>query len=219
MENTTKGRYWTFVIFQDNIEKNPLWKEKLCNTHLRFCVSPYHDKDLWSNDDLINHPDRESYIKEHLGEPKKAHYHVMIHCDDNTTYKTMKELLADLQCPLPQKVVAPDGLYRYFCHQDSPGKAQYDLNDIRHYNGSDPTDYLMEISKFRKNQIMDELTALIRAKRYIRFADIVFGVKEHFADPNYEYLVKNNVTYMKEILKDNLSDMHTSIAAEARKAV
>lgn len=194
-----------------------MWLKKLIDTHLRFCLSPYHDKDKWSEIDLQKHPDRADKIK--IGELKTAHYHVMIHCDDNTTFKTMKDLTEALGLPIPFKVMAPDGLYRYFCHQDNPEKHQYDLNDIVHYNGSDPSDYLMELSKFRKNQILDEVIAFIRGKRYIRFAEIIFGVKEHFADPNYEYLVKNNVTLMKEILKDNLSDMHTLIAAEARKAV
>ena len=142
MDNTTKGRYWTFLMYEDNIEKNPRWIQKLSLSHLRFCTSPYHDKDIWTEEDKILHPERADQIIP--GEHKKAHYHVMIHCDDNTTFKTMKELLSDLGCPLPQKVFAPDGMYRYFCHQDNPDKTQYDINEIRHYNGSDPTDYLME---------------------------------------------------------------------------
>ena len=129
MNNTDKGRYWTFLMFEDNIAENQRWIQKLCNTHLRFCISPYHDKDIWTEEDLQQHPDRADQIV--VGSLKKAHYHVMIHCDDNTTFKTMKDLLLDLNCPIPFKVVAPDGLYRYFCHQDNPEKHQYDLN---HYN-------------------------------------------------------------------------------------
>ena len=91
MQNTDKGNYWAFIIWQDNVITHPDWKERLMATYLRFCVSPYHDKDIWSEDDCIRHPERAEYIMDHLGEPKKPHYHVLIHCDQNTTWKTMKK--------------------------------------------------------------------------------------------------------------------------------
>ena len=100
MENSTKGRYWTFLIFEDNIEKNPRWLEKLIDTHLRFVISPYHDHDVWTEEDKVKHPDREFEV----GSPKKAHYHVMIHGDDNMTYKSVKDLCINLSLPLPWRI-------------------------------------------------------------------------------------------------------------------
>lgn len=217
MENTTKGRYWTFLVFEDNIKQNPKWLKKLLDTHLRFCISPYHDKDLWSELDLQKHPDRVDEIE--IGKPKKAHYHVLIHCDDNTTFKTMKELTESLGLPIPLKVIAPDGLYRYFCHQDNPEKHQYDINDIRHYNGSEPSDYLMEISRLKKLNIITELTAFITGKMFIHYADIYIGISQSFPDPNYRSVFLQYTSYFKEVFKDNLANRNSSIMAKARKTV
>lgn len=51
MQNSTRGTYWAFLIFDDNIEKNPRWLFRLLETHLRFVVSPHHDKDKWTEED------------------------------------------------------------------------------------------------------------------------------------------------------------------------
>lgn len=203
-------------MFEDNIENNPRWKEKLAKTHLRFVVSPYHDKDVWTKEDIESYPDRNDVYP---GKPKKAHYHVMIRCDDNSTFKTMKDLLTGFGCPIPERVYAPCGMYRYFCHQDDPDKAQYDLNDIRHYNGSMPEDYIMELSKYEVAALMEELTFFIRGKKYTKYADCLAGIIESFPDPKYKYYFMNKTSYFKEIFKDNLSEFTTSLMAQARKAV
>ena len=187
MENTTKGRYWTFLVFENNIKENPKWLKKLIDTHLRFCISPYNDKDVLTDLDLQKNPDRVDQIV--IGEKKTPHYHVMIHCDDNTTFKTMKELTESLGLPIPFKVIAPDGLYRYFCHQDNLEKFQYNINDIRHYNGSEPSDYLMEISRMKKLNIITELTAFIVGKMFTHYADIYLAIADSFPDPNYQSLL------------------------------
>lgn len=212
MNNTTKGRYWTFLIFEDNIEKNPNWLKYLLDSHLRFCLSPYHDKDVWTELDIRKHPDRVDQIE--IGKPKKAHYHVLIHCDDNTTFKTMKEFTEELGLPLPFKVMAPDGLYRYFCHQDNPEKHQYDINDIRHYNGSDPSDYLMEISKMKKLSIITEITNFIKGKFFMHYGDIYLGIRDSFQDPNYAAVFLQYQAYFKEVFKDNLAKANAKIMAK-----
>lgn len=216
MENSTRGRYWTFLVFEDNISKNPRWLNKLLDTHLRFVVSPYHDSDIWTSEDKTRHPEREDIME---GAHKKAHYHIMLQYDDNTTFKTVKTLTEDLGLPIPFRVESPRGLLRYFCHQDNPEKHQYDINDIKYYNGSMPEDYMVEIGKYQQMQIRQELRVFMREKRFIRMSDFWDAVSGKFSDPNYRWIAETQIYYFKEVLKDNLSDMNTSIAAVARKSV
>lgn len=216
MQNSTRGTYWTFLIFEDNIEKNPRWLYRLLDTHLRFVVSPYHDHDLWTIEDKDKHPEREDIIP---GKPKKAHYHVMVQYDDNTTFKNVKSLTEELGLPIPFRVQSPRGLLRYFYHIDNQEKYQYDINDIKYYNGAQPEDYLIEIGKYQRLQIKQELRAFMRKYKYTRMSEFWDGVSVSFKDPNYQYIAEAEVNYFKEVLKDNISDMKTSIMAEARKTV
>lgn len=216
MQNSTRGKYWTFLVFEDNISKNPDWLNKLLDTHLRFVVSPYHDSDIWSVTDKARHPERQDIVE---GAKKKAHYHVMLQYDDNTTFKTVKTLTEDLGLPIPFRVESPRGLLRYFCHEDNPEKHQYDINDIRYYNGSMPEDYLIELGKYQTLTIRQELRHFMREKRFTRMSDFWNAVSEKYTDPNYWYIAESNTIYFREVLKDNLSDMNTSIMAQARKNV
>lgn len=203
MQNNEKGNYWNIVIFQDNWEKNPNWKDKLIDTHMRFCISPIHDKDVWTELDATKHPDREDYIMQHLGEPKKLHYHILVHCDQNTTFKTMKEITEDLGLPIPQVCRAPVGMYHYFTHEFNPEKAQYDANDIRHYNGSDPSDYLMELSKYESMKYRRTLAKLIKENNCLNW-DEAESVAEALPNPNFQYLFQTNTLYFKQYLVDNI---------------
>lgn len=206
MQNTDKGNYWAFIIWEDNIAAHPDWKQKLIATYLRFCVSPYHDKDIWSEDDCIRHPERAEYIMDHLGEPKKPHYHVLVHCDQNTTWKTMKDLIDSLRIDVGNPIVirAPFGYYHYLTHDYNPEKVQYDINEVKHYNGSEPGDYLMEISKAETMQIKDRLRNMIRDAKCLTFGEME-DIAASIDNPHYQYVLQNNVTYFKQYLVDNIN--------------
>lgn len=199
MDNSKRGRYWSILVFEDNIEKNPRWLQKLLDTHLRFCISPYHDKDKWSYEDIAKHPDRDIVPDT----TKKAHYHIIIHCDDNMTFKTMKGLTEELGLPLPMYSVAPKGLYRYLYHGDNPEKWQYDVNDVRHYNGSEPSDYLCEIGKEEKSNMINFLCDEFSKYGFTKYKDMLAYARK-LGDPNYSIIVQNNVYIFKQILVDNI---------------
>lgn len=201
MENSKKARYWVIIIFENNWKEVPNWREILIDTHLRFCVSPLHDHDIWSELDVQKHPDRAEYIKQHIGEPKNPHYHVMIHGDDNMTFKTVKEIVAPLGCSMPQPVYAPDGMYSYFTHENNPEKAQYNVNDMMHYNGSDPSDYIMEISKWKKSKMIDELDEIFVERGAVKYYEML-RIARSMDNPNYLWLVQNNTYHFNQILVD-----------------
>ena len=208
MRNTDKGNYWAFIIWEDNIQQHPEWKQKLIATYLRFCISPYHDKDIWSGDDCIRHPDLKDYIMQHLGEIKKPHYHVLIRSDCNTTWKTMKDLIQSLDIGVGYPIVirAPFGYYHYLTHDYNPEKIHYNCNDIQHFNGSEPGDYLMEITKAETLQIKNRLRNMIRDAKCRTFGEME-DLAAEIDNPHYQYVIQNNVTYFRQYLIDNLKKL------------
>lgn len=77
-----KKRYWAFVLYPESAPED--WKEILQMTGLSCCVSPLHDKDI--------NP---------TGEPKKAHYHVILCYSGPTTLKCVKAITDQLNQPRP----------------------------------------------------------------------------------------------------------------------
>lgn len=112
-----KSRYWSFIVYPESTINN--WQDKLCELGVVFAVSPLHDRDI--------NP---------TGEPKKAHYHVLLEFEGPTTYKNVKENICDIvNGTIPVKVISLRGYYRYLTHLDNPEKAQYDIKDIKEYGG------------------------------------------------------------------------------------
>lgn len=110
-----KGRHFAFVVYPESAPAD--WIERLKRTGLAFVVSPLHDKD--ENAD---------------GTPKKPHYHVIISWGNTTTYKSACGLCDTLNCPFPQLLKNPNGMYRYLTHKDNPEKYQY-MEQPETYNG------------------------------------------------------------------------------------
>lgn len=112
-----KSRYWAFIVYPESVREN--WENILEEKGMIFCISPLHDKDI-----------------DPTGEPKKPHYHVLIEYTGPKTYKSVKEEICDeIGATIPKKVESIRGYYRYLIHADNPDKAQYNIEDIKHYNG------------------------------------------------------------------------------------
>ena len=123
IKSDLKKRNWTFELYKDSCAKD--WEEYLVSTGVPFSYA-YHDKDITE-----------------IGQPKKAHYHVLICYDGPTTYNTVYEL--GERVGAANKVVQPvgsvRGIVRYFCHKDNADKYQYPESIIQCRNGFDPKDY------------------------------------------------------------------------------
>lgn len=108
---------------------NPNYKEILSAQLLSFAVSPLHDHDISAD-----------------GNPKKAHYHIIIDFSDNKqkkSWKQFKEIFDSIgavfspvfkDCYIRNRRLA----YRYLCHLDDANKARYDFNDIFSYGLAQP---------------------------------------------------------------------------------
>lgn len=166
-----KKRNWAFVLYPESAPFD--WKDILQRTGLSVAVSPLHDKDL--------NPD---------GEPKKAHYHVIVCYSGPTSFNVVKSLCDSLSCPIPQPLEQVRGYYRYFTHKDNPEKYQYDESDIFSINGFNISDYV-ELTKSEVSEIKLRIVELIRNLDFLEYSDLM------------EYLIDNELKTEFDIASNN----------------
>lgn len=131
------------------------WREQLRLSGLQVAISPLHDKDV--------NP---------TGEPKKAHYHIILVYGSPTTYNNVKSLCDRLNQPIPQPLEQVRGYYRYLTHEDNPEKAQYSKSDIQTLNGFDIREFV-ELTKSEVVKAKREVLALIRDNGITEYADLI----------------------------------------------
>ncbi len=137
-DGNSRAYDWWFVLYPESAPEN--WRTVLADKYqVKAIISPLHDKDV-----------------EETGEPKKAHYHVILRFSSKKSFMQVSEMTRELNQPIPQKVKSIEGTVRYLIHADSPHKAQYSQSDIEVIGNIDLERY------FKKTGIQkDELTAEI----------------------------------------------------------
>nr|CRY97763.1 hypothetical protein [uncultured prokaryote] len=176
-----KKRNWAFVLYPESAPAD--WRERLTKSGLQCAISPLHDRDL--------NP---------TGEPKKAHYHVILCYEGPTSFNVVKRLTEDLNQPIPQPLEQVRGYYRYLTHEDNPEKAQYSKADIQHINGFDIREFV-EMTKSEVLRYKREIIEFIRDNRLTEYADLVdalYDSGEAMAD-HFE-VVSNNTLFFKAYL-------------------
>lgn len=148
-----KKRYWAFVLYPESAPEN--WREILQQTGLSICVSPLHDKDI--------NP---------TGEPKKAHYHIILCYSGPTTFKCVKSITDSLNQPIPIALEQVRGYFRYLTHKDNPEKYQYDEKEITTINDFDIDNY-NDLSVSQINAIKIELQKIIRDNNIYEYCDLL----------------------------------------------
>lgn len=89
-------------------------------------LSPLHDRD----------------IKNDTGEIKKPHYHLLLHYTSLKSRRQVNEDLEPLGAVGAERVREVGAYARYLIHADDPDKAQYDIQDLRIFNGINIGKYL-----------------------------------------------------------------------------
>ena len=156
MSKNVKKRTWAFVLYPDSAPAD--WRDKLSMCGVPCAVSPLHDKDLNAT-----------------GEPKKAHYHVLLCYPGPTTYNAVATFTASLNATIPQPLESIRGYYRYLTHEDNPEKAQYDKKDILHFGGFQLSDFC-ELTKSEIAFIMRDIQQFCRDNvitEYSQLCDIL----------------------------------------------
>lgn len=176
LNGNIKKRNWAFVLYPESAPAD--WLEQLRLTGLQCAISPLHDIDL--------NP---------TGEPKKAHYHIILCYSGPTSYNVVKTLTDKLNQPIPQALEQVRGYYRYLTHKDNPEKAQYSESDIRTLNGFNISDYV-ELTKSEVIEIKKNLQQLIRNLDLLEYSDFMDYLQDN--ELNLEYDVASCNTYFFE---------------------
>lgn len=171
MADNTKKRNWAFVLYPESAPTD--WREQLKISGLMAAISPLHDKDI--------NP---------TGEPKKAHYHILLVYSGPTTYNAVAKFTASFNATIPQALESVRGMYRYFSHKDNPEKYQYDERDIMTVNGFNIAD-LVELSKSEVNEIKKSILMLIREAAFVEYADLVDFLIDNEMWTEYDVAINN----------------------------
>lgn len=171
MAEAIKKRNWTFVLYPESAPED--WREKIKISGLLAAVSPLHDKDI--------NP---------TGEPKKAHYHILLVYSGPTTYNAVAKFTASLNATVPQALESVRGMYRYFSHKDNPEKYQYDEQEICTINGFNIAD-LVELTKSEVNELKAKILKLIRDVGIIEYSGLVDFLIDNGMTAEYDVAINN----------------------------
>lgn len=159
----TRTRNWTIVVYPDSAPEN--WRDILDAIHIEWVESPLHDKDI-----------------DPTGEPKKAHYHVLLMFGGIKSYEQVLEITQMLNCTIPKRVHNAKSLVRYMAHLDNPDKAQYDMSNIVSHGGVDVADLLKPSSAERYTYIK-EMKQWCNEHSIVEFCDLFnYAADERFDD-------------------------------------
>ncbi len=180
-KENVKKRNWTFVLYPESAPAD--WIEQLKLSGLMCAISPLHDKDI--------NP---------TGEPKKAHYHVLLVYSGPTTFSAVSKFTASLNATIPQALESVRGMFRYFSHKDNPEKHQYDEADIINVNGFNIAD-LVELTKSEVNELKMKILSFVRD----------FGIREY--SDLVDFLVDNQMTTEYDVAINNTFFFNTYITS------
>ena len=178
-EKSSRTRNYACVVYPDSAPDN--WIDALVEAFVPSFISPLHDSDI--------NP---------TGEPKKAHYHVIIMFDSVKTTEQAKEIFDKIGGVGCEKVNSIRGYSRYLCHLDNPEKAQYDMSEVRSLCGADysgviglPTD---------KYKAISEMIDYCKENNVLSYSDLLEYCRECRFDW-FRVLCDNGTIVIKEYLK------------------
>lgn len=195
-QKNVKKRYWAFVLYPESAPDN--WRETLQEKGLQCAVSPLHDKDI--------DPD---------GNPKKAHYHVILAYSGPTTYSNVKSLTDSLGQPIPQPLEQVRGYYRYLTHKDNPDKAQYSEDDIQTIGGFNIADFC-ELSKSEVNAYKRKLQVLISTADICEYCDFMDMLLDNEMFTEYD-IASNNTFFFERYISSRRNKKKDSKTAAVEK--
>ena len=175
MAKILKKRNWAFVVYPESAPKD--WRDQLRTRGVVGAISPLHDRDLDPN-----------------GEPKKAHWHVMVTYDGPTAEGVVAGLseLCNGTKPIPLEQIR--GYYRYLTHMDNPEKAQYDPADIETINGFNIYNFV-ELTRSEVNRIVAEIQTLIRGMDILEYSDLLDYLQDAEMREEYDVAISHTLLF------------------------
>lgn len=168
-----KKRNWAFVLYPESAPAD--WKDQLQLLGLSCAISPLHDKDLNAT-----------------GEPKKAHYHIILCFGSPTTYNNVLAITKIFNATIPQPLESVRGMYRYLTHKDNPEKVQYDEKDIILLNDFDVADVLNSGEVFH---IMKMIDVLIENLKLFEYSDLMKYLRDNEMNDYYNVAASHTLFF------------------------
>lgn len=190
----TRTRTWTFILYPESAPAH--WRDILDEKHIEWIESPLHDKDFNAT-----------------GEPKKAHWHILLMFGGVKSYEQVKELTDALNAPIPERCHNARSMVRYMVHLDNPDKAQYNISDIKAHGGADVSEMLRPSSSERYTLIGD-MISYIRKNNVIEFQDLMDYALENEFDTWFPLLCDNSAFVVGQYIKSQRHRNHFKIDSE-----
>ena len=177
----SRTRNWTIVLYPESAPDN--WRTLIDDLHIEWVESPLHDKDVNAN-----------------GEPKKAHWHLLLMFGGVKSYEQVKEVTDSLNAPRPERCHNARSMVRYMVHLDNPDKDQYSQGDIKAHGGVDLAELLRPSSSERYTLIGD-MIAYIRNNNVIEFQDLMDYALANEFDTWFPLLCDNSAFVIGQYIK------------------
>lgn len=195
-KKSIKKRNWAFVLYPESAPAD--WFDRLKQSGLMGAISPLHDKDVNAD-----------------GEPKKAHYHVILVYGNTTTFNNVKSLTDSLNQPIPQALEQIRGYYRYLTHKDNPEKYQYSDSDIVAFGGFDISDFV-EMTKSEVTKYIKEIHAFVRDNNITEYSDLCDMLIDAGLEELYEVAI-NHTLFVNSYISSRRNKQ--TLKAKSAKAV
>lgn len=147
-----RTRNWMTIVYPESAPDN--WHVILSDECIPAIASPLHDKDL-----------------DPTGEPKKAHYHVMLMFAGVKTQDQVFSICKKFGGIQPRPVSNAQSMARYFIHKDNPDKYQYDPEEITNFSGADWSE-LVKTSRDRYDTLEKIVQFVLQTHTY-SYSDLV----------------------------------------------
>ena len=178
-----RSREWVFILYPESAAED--WKDQLIDLKIAFVISPIHDRDVNAD-----------------GEPKKAHYHILLSFSSVKSFTQVKAITDLLNQPIPQICNSKKGQVRYFIHLDNPEKYQYAREDIEVYGGLDIEDYF-KLSVNDELNLVDDILDYCEVNDITEFYQLVDYVRKNNRDW-FRYINKNTYLIMSYLKNNHL---------------
>lgn len=230
-----KGYNFLLIVYMEDLEAVGCTYGDLLafldSLHVRCAVSPIHNKDVFTADDVWSwcerHIDPETgdldvhYLDDapYVGKPKKDHAHLMFLMRSKKSVEEMSNLfsLIEVRPTMWERCEDPFSSLRYFAHLDSPEKMPYSAYDIHGFGGINMDALLINDSKSRMHEITSLIMDLITQEKVCYFFHLVSLVRDKYPDPEFESCVYGRHALFNNVIRSKREQRNDAAAMEEKK--
>lgn len=174
-----RKRSFATIVYPESAPED--WQSILADQFIPAFISPLHDKDLTA-----------------AGDPKKAHYHVMLMFEGKKSLEQVQEVFSLIGGVGLKVLESQRGYARYLCHMDDPDKAQYDAKDVRALCGADYAGVVgMAVDRYKA---IGEMIDYCEEKNILSYSKLLVYARMERYDW-FRILCDNGTVVMREYLK------------------